>query len=156
ELVAHELSKRLPVESVITTDAGSVSNLWARNLRMRPYMCASLAGNLASMVTGTPYAIAIKLAYLRCSVYSLVCDGVLQKNSMGEMITVKRYLDRLSKGAPLVFCVFNNQDLNQVTFEQRTQGADPKFEGSQHIPDVSYAEFANLLGMTGIRCDSPD
>ncbi|HCA87364.1 MAG TPA: thiamine pyrophosphate-requiring protein, partial [Streptomyces sp.] len=67
----------------------------------------------------------------------------------------QRYLDRLSDGPPLVFCVFNNQDLNQVTWEQRAMGGDPKFPGSQTIPDVPYAAFAELLGLKGIRCESP-
>nr|WP_235681447.1 thiamine pyrophosphate-requiring protein [Tomitella gaofuii] len=156
ELVAHELSKRLPDEAVITADAGSVANWWARHLRMRPGMGASLAGNLATMGPGTPYAIATKLAYPTRPVIAMIGDGVFQMNGMAEMITIKRYLDRFTKGGPLVFCVFNNQDLNQVTFEQRAQGADPKFEGSQNIPDVPYAEFASMLGLTGIRCDSPD
>lgn len=154
ELVVHELSKRLPDRAVLTTDAGSVANWWARHLRLRPGMAASLAGNLASMGPGTPYAIAAKLAHPGRPVIAVVGDGVFQMNGMAEMITVKRYKERLSDG-PLVFCVFNNQDLNQVTWEQRAMGGQPKFEGSQYIPDVPYAEFANLLGLTGIRCDSP-
>ncbi len=154
ELVVHELSKRLPDNAVLTTDAGSVANWWARHLRLRPGMAASLAGNLASMGPGTPYAIAAKLAHPGRPVIAVVGDGVFQMNGMAEMITVKRYLKRLSDG-PLIFCVFNNQDLNQVTWEQRAMGGEPKFEGSQHIPDVPYAEFATLLGLTGIRCDDP-
>jgi len=155
ELVVHELSKRLPDNAVVTTDAGSVANWWARHLRLRRGMAASLAGNLATMGPGTPYAISAKLAYPDRPVIAIVGDGVFQMNGMAEMITVKRYLERLSDG-PLIFCVFNNQDLNQVTWEQRAMGGEPKFEDSQMIPDVPYAEFAKLLGLTGIRCDSPD
>lgn len=154
ELVVHELSKRLPDNAVLTTDAGSVANWWARHLRLRPGMAASLGGNLASMGPGTPYAIAAKLAHPDRPVIAVVGDGVFQMNGMAEMITVKRYRERLSNG-PLIFCVFNNQDLNQVTWEQRAMGGQPKFEGSQYIPDVPYAEFATLLGLTGIRCDDP-
>jgi pyruvate dehydrogenase (quinone) len=154
ELVVHELSQRLPDNAVITTDAGSVANWWARHLRLRTGMGASLAGNLASMGPGTPYAIGAKLAHPGRPVIAIVGDGVFQMNGMAEMITVKRYKDRLSDG-PLIFCVFNNQDLNQVTWEQRAMGGDRKFKGSQHIPDVPYAEFAKLLGLTGIRCDDP-
>ena len=76
-------------------------------------------------------------------------------NGMLELITVKRYWERF-QGAPLVFCVFNNQDLNQVTWEQRAMAGDPKYPGSQWIPDVPYAEYATLLGLRGIRCDSPE
>ncbi|HET9973690.1 MAG TPA: thiamine pyrophosphate-dependent enzyme, partial [Streptosporangiaceae bacterium] len=74
---------------------------------------------------------------------------------MNEMITVKRYLDRLGGSPPLVFCVFNNQDLNQVTWEQRAMAGDPKFGGSQDIPDVPYHKYAELLGLRGIYCDDP-
>jgi pyruvate dehydrogenase (quinone) len=154
ELVAHELSKRLPDRAIITTDAGSAANWWARHLRMREGMATSLAGTLATMGPGTPYAISAKLAYPDRPVIALVGDGAFQMNGMAEMVTVKRYLDRLS-GSPLVFCVLNNQDLNQVTWEQRAMAGDPKFEGSQRIPDVPYAAFAELLGLKGIRCDSP-
>src|SRR5699024_844147 len=111
--------------------------------------------NLATMLGGTPYAISAKLAYPQRPVIALVGDGVFQMNGMAEMITCKRYLQRLDTG-PLVFCVFNNQDLNQVTWEQRAMAGDPKYTGSQWIPDVPYAQFAQLLGLTGIRCDDPD
>lgn len=155
ELVTHELSKRLPDQAIITTDAGSVANWWSRHLKLRSGMKASLAGNLATMGPGTPYAISAKFAYPDRPVIAIVGDGVFQMNGMLELITCKRYLDRLSDG-PLVFCVYNNQDLNQVTWEQRAMAGDPKYPGSQWIPDVPYAEFAKLLGFTGIRCDSPD
>jgi pyruvate dehydrogenase (quinone) len=154
ELVAHELSKRLPDGCILTTDAGSVANWWSRHLKLREGMRASLAGNLATMGPGTPYAIGAKFAFPDRPVIAMVGDGAFQMNGMLEMITVKRYLDRLNK-SPLIFCVFNNQDLNQVTWEQRAMAGEPKFMGSQHIPDVPYAEWAKLLGFTGIRCDSP-
>jgi pyruvate dehydrogenase (quinone) len=85
----------------------------------------------------------------------LVGQGAAEASD--EVVQVAELLgagDRLSDG-PLMFCVFNNQDLNQMTWEQRAMGGERKFQGSQYIPDVPYAEFANLLGLTGIRCDSP-
>ncbi|MFD0852447.1 thiamine pyrophosphate-dependent enzyme, partial [Actinomadura adrarensis] len=118
-------------------------------------MLASLSGTLATMGPGTPYAIAAKFAYPGRPVIAFVGDGAFQMNGLNEMITVKRYADRLGR-SPLIFCVFNNQDLNQVTWEQRAMGGDPKFMGSQYIPDVPYHEWAELLGLTGIYCDDPD
>jgi pyruvate dehydrogenase (quinone) len=86
----------------------------------------------------------------------VIGDGAFQMNGMNELITVKRYMDRMMKsGAPFVFCVFNNQDLNQVTWEQRVLAGDPRFPGTQSIPDVPYAKYAELLGFKGIFCDSP-
>jgi pyruvate dehydrogenase (quinone) len=32
---------------------------------------------------------------------------------------------------------------------------DPKYPGSQEIPDVPYAAYAQLLGLKGIVCDDP-
>ena len=33
---------------------------------------------------------------------------------------------------------------------------DPKFEGSQSIPDFPYARYAELLGFQGLTVDQPD
>jgi pyruvate dehydrogenase (quinone) len=53
-------------------------------------------------------------------------------------------------------CVFNNQDLNEVTWEQRVMEGNPKFDASQDIPDFAYAKFGELLGFKGIFVESPD
>jgi pyruvate dehydrogenase (quinone) len=71
---------------------------------------------------------------------------------MNEMLTVKRYMDRW-QDKRLIFCVFNNQDLNQVTWEQRVLEGDPKFPGTQWLPDFEYAKYAELVGLKGIYCD---
>jgi pyruvate dehydrogenase (quinone) len=119
-------------------------------------MDASLSGTLASMGAGVPYAIGARFAFPDRPVIAVVGDGAFQMNGMNELITVKRYMDRLMKsGAPFVFCVFNNQDLNQVTWEQRVLAGDPRFPGTQYIPDVPYAKYAELLGFKGIFCDNP-
>jgi pyruvate dehydrogenase (quinone) len=155
QAVAAELSPRLPDGAILTADSGSGTNWWARHLKLRKGMRASLSGTLATMGPGTPYAIAARFAYPDRPVIAFVGDGAFQMNGMNEMITVKRYLDRLSGPAPFVFCVFNNQDLNQVTWEQRAMAGDPKFPGSQYIPDVPYAKYAELLGLKGVYCDRP-
>jgi pyruvate dehydrogenase (quinone) len=97
--------------------------------------------------------VAAKLAFPERPVIAFVGDGAFQMNGMNELITVKRYWESHLAGAPLVFCVFNNQDLNQVTWEQRVLAGDPKFMGSQWIPDFPYARYAELLGFEGIYCD---
>jgi pyruvate dehydrogenase (quinone) len=51
--------------------------------------------------------------------------------------------------------VLNNRDLNQVTWEQRAMEGDPKFAGSQDLPDFPYARYAEMLGLVGIRVDAP-
>ncbi|MCX2970039.1 MULTISPECIES: thiamine pyrophosphate-requiring protein [Streptomyces] len=155
QAVAAELTPRLPDRAIVTADSGSGTNWWARHLKLREGMRASLSGTLATMGPGVPYAIAARFAYPDHPVIAFVGDGAFQMNGMNEMITVQRYLPQMATGAPLIFCVLNNQDLNQVTWEQRAMGGDPKYPGSQDIPDVPYAAYAELLGLKGIRCESP-
>lgn len=155
--VMWEMGQRLPDRAILTADSGSSTNWWARHLKLRKGMDASLSGTLATMGPAVPYAIAARLAHPDRPVIATIGDGAFQMNGMAELITIKRYFDRLTeKRAPLVFCVFNNQDLNQVTWEQRVMAGDPKFPGSQYIPDVPYARFADLLGFKGIYCDNDD
>jgi len=150
--VVWELSQRLPEDAIICADSGSSTNWFARDLKLRSGNRASLSGTLATMGPGTPYAIAAKFAYPGRPVIAFVGDGAFQMNGMNELITIKRYEDRLSDG-PFVFCIFNNQDLNQVTWEQRVLSGDPKYPGTQWIPSIPYSKYAELLGFKGIYCE---
>ncbi|HEY6836375.1 MAG TPA: thiamine pyrophosphate-requiring protein, partial [Gaiellaceae bacterium] len=117
--VVWELSQRLPEDAIVCADSGSSTNWFARDLRLGEGNRASLSGTLATMGPGTPYAIAAKFAHPGRPVIAFVGDGAFQMNGMNELITVKRYHERWKDNPTLVFCVFNNQDLNQVTWEQR-------------------------------------
>ena len=154
QLVAWELSPRLPDRAIITSDSGSCANWFARDLKMRRGMIASLSGGLASMGAAVPYALAAKYAHPDRPVIALVGDGAMQMNNMAELITAAKYW-RSWRDPRFVVCVFNNEDLNQVTWEQRIINGDPKFEASQRIPNVSYSRFAELIGLRGIFVDSP-
>ncbi|HYY75155.1 MAG TPA: thiamine pyrophosphate-requiring protein [Gaiellaceae bacterium] len=153
--VVHELSKRLPDGCILTADSGSSTNWWARQLRLREGMLASLSGTLATMGPGVPYAIAAKFAFPERPVIAFVGDGAFQMNGMNEMLTVAKYWERWSDPR-LVFCIFNNGDLNQVTWEQRVLAGDPKYPASQVIPDFPAARYAELVGLHGLRVDRPD
>jgi len=153
--VTWELSPRLPDRVILTSDSGSCANWYARDLKIRPGMMASLSGGLASMGAAVPYAIAAKLAYPDRPVIALVGDGAMQMNNMAELITVAKYW-REWRDARWICCVFNNEDLNQVTWEQRVMNGDPKFRASQEIPNVPYHRFAELIGLKGIYCDRPE
>jgi pyruvate dehydrogenase (quinone) len=78
----------------------------------------------------------------------------MQMNGMNELITIAKYWERWSDPR-IVVLVLNNRDLNQVTWEQRALEGDPKFEASQDIPDFPYARYAELLGLKGVRVESP-
>jgi pyruvate dehydrogenase (quinone) len=153
--VVHELSQRLPDDAIVTADSGSSTNWWARQLHLRRGNMASLSGTLATMGPGVPYAIAAKFAYPNRPVIAFVGDGAFQMNGMNELLTVKRYHERWPDQR-LVICVFNNQDLNQVTWEQRVLSGDPKYPGTQWLPDFPYARYAELAGFKGIYCEKGD
>jgi pyruvate dehydrogenase (quinone) len=153
--VTWELSPRLPDRCIITSDSGSCANWYARDLKIRRGMMCSLSGGLASMGAAVPYAIAAKFAQPDRPVVALVGDGAMQMNNMAELITVAKYWQQWVNKTWVV-CVFNNQDLNQVTWEQRVMEGDPRLEATQPIPDVPYHRFAELIGLRGIYVDDPD
>ncbi|MFC4496213.1 thiamine pyrophosphate-requiring protein [Streptomyces ovatisporus] len=155
EYVAHCLDPLLPDDAIVTADSGSATNWYARHLTMRGTMRGSLSGTLATMGCGVPYAIGAKFAHPDRPVVALVGDGAMQMNGMAELITLAKY--RMTWDDPrLVVGVWNNRDLNQVTWEMRAMSGSPQFVPSQSLPDVSYAAFARSLGMTGIRVEKPD
>jgi pyruvate dehydrogenase (quinone) len=153
--VFWELSPRLPDNCILTSDSGSAANWFARDLKLRRGMMASLSGTLATMGPGVPYAIAAKFAHPDRVAIALVGDGAMQMNGINELITIGKYWQRWSDPR-LIVLVLNNRDLNQVTWEQRALEGDPKFEASQDIPDFPYARYAELVGLKGVRVESPD
>jgi pyruvate dehydrogenase (quinone) len=155
QLVFHELSGRLPDGAILTSDSGSSANWFARDIKLRQGMMASLSGTLATMGPGVPYAIAAKFAHPRRPVVALVGDGAMQMNGINELITIAKYRHQWPDQR-LVVLVLNNRDLNQVTWEQRAMEGDPKFEGSQDLPDFPYARYAELVGLKGIKVQTPD
>lgn len=153
--VFWELSPRLPDRCILTADSGSSANWWARDLKVRPDMMASLSGNLATMGPGMPYAVAAKFVHPDRPVIAAVGDGAMQMLGNNVLLTVAKYWREWSN-PQLVVLVLDNRDLNQVTWEQRVMAGDPKFEASQTIPPFSYAEYARLLDLDSVVMAKPD
>ncbi|PTL79711.1 thiamine pyrophosphate-requiring protein [Vitiosangium sp. GDMCC 1.1324] len=153
--VFHELSPKLPEGAILSSDSGSSANWFARDLKIRKGMMASLSGNLATMGCGVPYAIGAKFAYPDRPVIAMVGDGAMQMNGNAELITIAKYWKEW-KDPRLIILVLNNRDLNQVTWEQRVLAGDPKYPASQDLPDFPYARYAESIGLRGIRVDKPD
>jgi pyruvate dehydrogenase (quinone) len=153
--VFWELSPRLPDECILTCDSGSAANWFARDIKVRKGMMASLSGNLATMGSGVPYAVGAKFAFPRRTVIAMVGDGAMQMNGNAELVTVAKYWKEWQDPRFIVL-VLNNRDLNQVTWEMRVLEGDPKFEASQTLPDFPYAAYAESLGLKGIRVDRPE
>jgi len=153
--VVWEMSPRLPDNAIVTSDSGSCANWYARDYRVKRGQMCSLSGGLASMGAAVPYAIGAKFAHPDRPVVALVGDGAMQMNNMAELITVAKYCDRWPDQR-LITCVFNNEDLNEVTWEQRVMNGNPRYDASQDIPDVRYSAFAEQIGLKGLFVDDPD
>ncbi|HEY0846446.1 MAG TPA: thiamine pyrophosphate-requiring protein [Noviherbaspirillum sp.] len=150
--VFWELSPRLPTNCILTCDSGSAANWYARDLKIRRGMMASLSGGLATMGPAVPYAIAAKYAHPNRHVIAMLGDGAMQMNGINGLITISKIWREWSDPR-LTIMVLNNGDLNQVTWEQRAMAGDPKFEASQNVPPFPYAGYADLIGLNGIRVD---
>ncbi len=153
--VFWELSSRLPDRCILTCDSGSAANWYARDLKIRRGMMASLSGGLATMGPAVPYAIAAKFAYPDRPVIAMLGDGAMQMNGISGLITIA-YHWKQWRNPCLAIMVLNNGDLNQVTWEQRAMEGDPKFVASQFLPPFEYAKYAELLGLKGVRVERTD
>jgi pyruvate dehydrogenase (quinone) len=153
--VFHELSPRLPDDCILTADSGSATNWWARHLKLRKGMRAALSGTLATMCPAVPYAFAAKMAYPDRPVIAAIGDGAMQMLGVNGLIDIASRYEEWSN-RQLIVLVLHNDDLNQVTWEQRVLTGDPKLEASQRIPDFDYAGYGRLLGLEGIRVEDRD
>ena len=154
ELAVRELSSRLPDNAQVAVDVGSSVYWYARQLRLPAGVPAHLSSTLASMGCAIPYGLAAKLAAPDRPVVALSGDGAMQMAGLSELITVSRLWPRWADPR-FVLMVLNNRELAEVTWEQREMEGDPRFDQSQALPDLSYARYAELLGLQGIRVDDP-
>ncbi len=147
--VFHELNKRLPERAVVTCDAGTTADWYGHHIRLRRGMLGDLSGRLATMLAAMPYAEAAKFAYPDRTVVCTIGDGAFQMLGMNELITLKKYQDRWPN-KQFIIVVLHNDDLSQVSWEMRTEDANPVWTTSQDVESVDYAGWAKLLGFNGI------
>ena len=154
--VFHELSPRLPDDCIVTADSGSGTNWCARHLRFRRGMRGALSGTLATMGPALPYALAAKFVHPDRPVIAIEGDGAMQMNGINALIDVAKYRDRWSDPRFIVL-VLNNQDLNQVTWEQRVLAGDPEARPPPRSSPTSRTPATpSCSGFEGIRVDAPD
>lgn len=153
--IFSEFSQRAPENSIVAADSGSAANWYARHIKFRGQMRGSLSGTLATMGPAVPYVIGAKWAHPDRPTIAFEGDGAMQMNGLAEMLTVAHYWQQW-QDPRLIVAVLHNNDLNQVTWEQRAMSGTPKFAASQTLPEVDYAAFARGIGLQGINVDDPD
>ena len=102
------------------------------------------------MGSAVPYAIAAKMAYPDRPVIGIAGDGVMQMNGLAELITVKQYAARWSNPCFVVMVLVNN-DLNEVTWEQRALTGDPKFGADRAVTRLVSQAQVQAVGRRQAR-----
>lgn len=150
EFVVRTLSEHLPGNARVAVDVGSATYWYARHLRLPRGVPAHVSGYLASMGCALPYGIAAKLDAPDRPVVALVGDGAMQMSGLLELVTIA---DRWRSWSDprFVILILHNQDLTEVSWEQREMEGDPRFPASQDVPSFPYADYAELLGLQGLR-----
>lgn len=153
--VFRELSPRLPDNAIITVDSGPAAVWYARDVRLRRGMLASLSGAMGNLGSALPYAIAAKHVYPDRPVIALAGDAAMQASGINGLIAISRMWTKWTDKR-LVLMVLTSRDLNRVALEHSGAPGDPKYEAPQSVSGFPYAEFAKMLGLHGLRVDHPE
>ncbi|MBO0680383.1 thiamine pyrophosphate-requiring protein [Mycolicibacterium sp. S2-37] len=155
EAVVRALSEHLPADARVAVDVGSSTYWYARHVRLPRGVPAHVSGYLASMGCALPYGVAAKCDASQRPVVALVGDGAMQMSGLLELVTIA---DRWRSWDDPRFAilVLHNRDLTEVSWEQREMEGNPRFGASQDVPSFPYADYAELLGLQGIRVTSSD
>jgi pyruvate dehydrogenase (quinone) len=77
----------------------------------------------------------------------------MQMSGLLELVTIADRW-RSWEDPRFVVLVLHNADLTEVSWEQREMEGNPRFAPSQDVPRFPYADYAELLGLRGIRVTS--
>jgi hypothetical protein len=111
-------------------------------------------GRYASIRLACDPDAATPVASLETWRFALVGDGAMQMNNMAELITVQKYWKRWADPRWIV-CVFNNQDLNEVTWEQRVIEGNPRFKGPHRTFPTSRTRNSERCSDSGVSSWTP-
>jgi len=147
QVVAWELGKYLAEDAIISCDSGTIATWWARHIPAKRGQMHSLSGNLATMASGLPYAIAAQIAYPDRQSVAFVGDGGFSM-LMAEFATCVKYK------LPVKVFVIKNNSLGQIKWEQMVFLGNPEY--GCDLQPINFALFAQACGGTGLMVDDPD
>lgn len=146
QVLARELGKRLSDTAIVTCDSGTITTWWARHVPVMRHQMHSVSGNLATMATGLPYAIAAQVAYPDRQVVAFTGDGGFTM-LMGELATCVKY------DLPVKIIVARNNSLGQIKWEQMVFLGNPEYVCD--LQPIDFAAVARACGVTGFTVDNP-
>lgn len=154
ELIVREFAERISKEWRVAIDVGSSVYHYARQMSLPTSVEAHLSSTLASMGCAIPYGISAKESSPGGPVAAVAGDGAMQMLGMNELVTVAERWRRW-QNPQFVVLVLHNFDLAEVSWEQREMESQPRFPASQDVKRFDFAGYAELLGLRGLRIESP-
>ncbi len=146
DVVAYELGKRLSADAIVTSDSGTITTFWARQIPAKRGQLHSCSGNLATMACGLPYAIAAQIAHPTRQVVAFVGDGGFTM-LMGELATCMKYK------LPIKIVIIKNNTLGQIRWEQMVFLGNPEYVCD--LQPIDFAAVARGFGASSFVIDDP-
>jgi pyruvate dehydrogenase (quinone) len=146
QVLAWELGKRLTNTAIVSSDSGTITTWWARQIPAKRGQMHSVSGTLASMACGLPYAIAAQIAYPERQCVALVGDGGFTM-LMGEFATAVKYQ------LPIKIFIVKNNVLGQIKWEQMVFLGNPEYGVELH--PINFAAYAQACGGAGFTIEDP-
>jgi pyruvate dehydrogenase (quinone) len=145
QVVAYQLGQKLRDNAIVTSDSGTITTWWARQIPARRGQMFSCSGNLATMAPGLPYAIAAQIAYPERQVVAFVGDGGFSM-LMADFVTAVKYK------LPIKVVIIKNNYLAQIKWEQLIFLGNPEY--AVDLQPIDFAAFARACGGTGFTLDN--
>lgn len=154
ELVVREFAQRIPSDAQLAVDVGSAVYHYARQIRLPRDVPAHLSSTLASMGCAVPYGLGAKESSPTRPIVALAGDGATQMLGINELATVAERWPSWNDPR-FILLVLHNEDLAEVSWEQREMESSPRFAASQDVLRFDFAGYAELLGLKGLRLYEP-
>jgi pyruvate dehydrogenase (quinone)/pyruvate oxidase len=133
-------------DAILAADCGTVTTWSARYWTIRGGRTFMTSGNLATMASGLPYAIAAQHAHPRRQCIAFVGDG-------GFSMLMAEFLTAVRHELPIKVFINNNHEYGQILWEQMVLGF-PEY-GVRHSRVADYAAFAEANGGKAYRVQHP-
>ncbi len=146
QVLAWELGKRLADNAIVSSDSGTNTTWFARQIPAKRGQMFSCSGNLASMAPGLPYTIAAQIAYPDRQCVAFIGDGGFSM-LMAEFATAVKYK------LPIKVFVVKNNTLGQIKWEQMVFLGNPEY--GVELQPIDFAMFARACGGQGFTVREP-
>jgi pyruvate dehydrogenase (quinone)/pyruvate oxidase len=146
QVVAWELGKRLSSDAIITSDSGTITTWWSRQIKAKKGQMFSCSGTLATMACGLAYAVAAQIAHPNRQCVAFIGDGGFSMLP-SELATCVKYK------LPLKIVVIKNNTLGQIKWEQMVFLGNPEY--GVDLQPIDFAMLAKAYGVAGFTIEDP-